>query len=113
RPSGCRSGTWRSESNKRLIVVRQKKTVNKRTRFMELTEFINDQRQLLDDFSYHYTRRRNQGLEDTMFHPESYWIELLTDFLNQRTEGKEDGTQKQDQDQTGLQHFIKERRRAA
>lgn len=46
---------------------------------MQLKEFIDAQKAILDDFALQYDRRRkSKGL--TLFRPEPEWQQLLTDY---------------------------------
>jgi len=51
---------------------------------MQINEFIQAEKQLLDDFFFHYMERRKRGKEQTMFKPEDQWLELLEEFLINR-----------------------------
>jgi hypothetical protein len=51
---------------------------------MQLHEFLQDQKALLDEFEYQYLERKKRGKEQTVFRPEDQWIELLEDFLTHR-----------------------------
>lgn len=57
---------------------------------MDLQQFTNDQKTQLDDFAFKYHERRKKGKEQTMFRPESQWLELLEEFVNERRGLNED-----------------------
>ena len=48
---------------------------------MHLNEFITEQKQLMDDFAYHYLKHNSK----TMFHSSETWNEMLADFLSNRS----------------------------
>lgn len=57
---------------------------------MELKEFVQEQKQLLDDFAYHYVERKKNGKERSLFQPERRWIEALEEFLSYRRDSSND-----------------------
>ena len=53
---------------------------------MHLEEFIKDQKQLLDEFARTYVDGKSRGTYNTMFHPESFWLQNYKEFLRLQTE---------------------------
>jgi hypothetical protein len=60
---------------------------------MELKEFVQSQKDLVDDFAYSYTERRKKGKEQSMFRPEHQWLELLQEYLDLHRDNYGDDTQ--------------------
>lgn len=48
---------------------------------MELKEFIDSRKALLDDFAFVYERLKSRKVKPTMFRPEDEWASIYEEFL--------------------------------